>query len=246
MTSAPLDHDKPDCIPIMNDDQLASLAETRDRLLSTLRNIYFCAGDSVRAVLGRDAEEWVTRVEAFPKVYREYLGEFLPRVPQLELACGVKNFCAAGVSGLTAHEALAKATERDLDILRAFTGNGDDLTVTPASREAIRNALAALPGFTRADWVRLVGELELEWRLLCDAAPPAVRRDNKTEARDAWIYRQAVKGVAYSVVRSELKRKTNGWGKLSSDNGVKAAAMRYAKRHNLQLPAPRKASRPTT
>jgi hypothetical protein len=72
--------------------------------------------------------------------------------------------------------------------------------------------------------------------------PPDVASAN--DPRDKWIYAQAIKGVAWGAIRRKLDKKPAAWERIETDNGVKDAATRYAKRHNLSLPPPRKAGRP--
>jgi hypothetical protein len=73
-----------------------------------------------------------------------------------------------------------------------------------------------------------------------------IARDPATEARDKWIYEQAMKGRAWASIMRSLDDKPKTWERLSTENGVKDAAKRYAKRHSLPMPQPRKAGRRNT
>jgi hypothetical protein len=66
-------------------------------------------------------------------------------------------------------------------------------------------------------------------------------RDRKLEARDHWIYRRSCAGVAYKEINAELKNlcQNKGWRMLHSIQGTRAAARKYAERHDLPYPAPR-------
>ena len=63
------------------------------------------------------------------------------------------------------------------------------------------------------------------------------------DARDKWIYGKAMKTIAWETIRRSLERDHPNWEQLISPNGVKRAAIRYAKRHSLPLPPPRKVGR---
>jgi hypothetical protein len=67
-------------------------------------------------------------------------------------------------------------------------------------------------------------------------SPNTMRRPN--EARDKWIYDQYVHGTHLAKIRGHLKRRGN-WDPLESVQGIRQAALRYAKRHNLTLPPSR-------
>jgi hypothetical protein len=63
-------------------------------------------------------------------------------------------------------------------------------------------------------------------------------RDRKLEARDKWLYQQCCNGVPYKEIQSRLEEegRRKGWRKIGSVQGIRAAALKYAERH--QLPAP--------
>ncbi|HEV2971887.1 MAG TPA: hypothetical protein VGY55_18070 [Pirellulales bacterium] len=63
------------------------------------------------------------------------------------------------------------------------------------------------------------------------------------EARDKWIYDEARKTTGWKTIVARLKNKPKKWLRISSVSGIKAAAVRYADRHELPLPDPRKAGR---
>lgn len=73
----------------------------------------------------------------------------------------------------------------------------------------------------------------------------AVRLAN--EPRDKWLYEQCRKGTKYSAIESRLRANTKGWRAVTGANSIRAAAGRYAQRHNLpaipkrQRGAPKKA-----
>ncbi len=79
------------------------------------------------------------------------------------------------------------------------------------------------------------------------SVPPAptlahrVRRDQKQEARDKWIYERCCEGVPYKKIVTELQGcfRQNGWRSISSKQGVQDVARRYAERQGLDLPPPR-------
>ena len=54
------------------------------------------------------------------------------------------------------------------------------------------------------------------------------------------------KGDAFKSIRIDLKANHPEWEPIETDNGVKKAGERYAKRHDLPEPAKRKAGRPNT
>jgi hypothetical protein len=64
------------------------------------------------------------------------------------------------------------------------------------------------------------------------------------DARDKWLYEQAMKLVAWGTIQRRLNAKPKSWERIESDNGIKRAAFAYAKRHELPEPPPRKSGRP--
>jgi hypothetical protein len=60
-----------------------------------------------------------------------------------------------------------------------------------------------------------------------------VIRDKHSEARDKWIYEECCRGTAYDRIAIILKKKPKGWARIDSKQGVRNAAIRYAKRHKL-------------
>jgi hypothetical protein len=74
------------------------------------------------------------------------------------------------------------------------------------------------------------------------APPPVNIRDAATEARDKYIYDEWQKGTTEPKIRGKVNS-TQGWAKLGTKEGVKRAAQRYAKRHNLTAPTPRNPGR---
>ena len=63
------------------------------------------------------------------------------------------------------------------------------------------------------------------------------------EARDKWIYDEAMKGTAWSKIAEKLKKKPKGWTRIDAD-GCRRAATRYAEKHHLPLPPTRQRGRP--
>ncbi|HYV37591.1 MAG TPA: hypothetical protein VE988_17935 [Gemmataceae bacterium] len=68
-------------------------------------------------------------------------------------------------------------------------------------------------------------------------------RDKKQDARDEWIYKQCRMGKAmpYCKIVSNLKEiaTKKGWTRISSVQGIRAAARRYSIAHNVGLPPSR-------
>jgi hypothetical protein len=64
--------------------------------------------------------------------------------------------------------------------------------------------------------------------------------------RDKWIYEHIMKGIPYKQIEAELKNKANllRWRRISGVNSIKAAAVRFATRHELPLPPSRQPGRP--
>ena len=54
--------------------------------------------------------------------------------------------------------------------------------------------------------------------------------------RDKWIYGQATKGRTWASIMRALNKKPATWERIGTENGIKDAAKRYAKRHNLPAP----------
>lgn len=67
-------------------------------------------------------------------------------------------------------------------------------------------------------------------------------RDEKTEARDRWLYQRCEAGATYRSVSVELARLAArmGWRKISSPQGIEQAVDRYIRRHRLPPLPPRK------
>ena len=92
---------------------------------------------------------------------------------------------------------------------------------------------------------RLAGQLQSLDDLIALARevvkPPKrkVKRDQRTEARDKWIYKQCCDGVPYDSIARNITVKNKDWYKITSKHGIQAAAKRYAERHSLPLPPPR-------
>jgi hypothetical protein len=90
-------------------------------------------------------------------------------------------------------------------------------------------------------------------KLFADAPGPwkrrPIERDSATEARDKWIYGQAIRLVPWDSICRKLQKKLQEkgckkWEPIGTGNGCKERAMAYAERHRLPAPALRKAGRP--
>ncbi len=57
--------------------------------------------------------------------------------------------------------------------------------------------------------------------------------DANTEARDHWIYEECCRHVAYDTIALKLQKMPQEWDRIESKQGIRAAAVRYAKRHDL-------------
>lgn len=62
------------------------------------------------------------------------------------------------------------------------------------------------------------------------------------DARDRWIYNEALKGETWAAIVEKLKSKPIRWGRLAAD-GCRKAAKRYAERNNLSPIPQRNAGR---
>jgi hypothetical protein len=69
------------------------------------------------------------------------------------------------------------------------------------------------------------------------------RWDEKTEARNRWIYKECCKCTVYSSIILQLSRNAKGWKKISTAGGIRRAAQEYAKRLRLADPPLRQSSR---
>jgi hypothetical protein len=102
------------------------------------------------------------------------------------------------------------------------------------------------------DWGRilirgLAGLNQLEWRTVASPeTPPQVtirggsvrnktNRARPLEARDKWIYKSCRKRLPYKEIVSTLKKlaESKRWEVIQSVQGVRGAAIKYAKRHDL-------------
>ncbi len=55
----------------------------------------------------------------------------------------------------------------------------------------------------------------------------------EAESRDKWIYQQCMNLVPYDTIAIRLRKKPKSWERIASKQGIRAAAVRYAERHNL-------------
>jgi len=79
--------------------------------------------------------------------------------------------------------------------------------------------------------------------LLLEELMPGIRQDGlpkgHNDDRDRWVYEECCKGTAHLVIISNLKNKT-GWVRISSVQGIRACARRYAQKFDLPEPPSRK------
>jgi hypothetical protein len=68
-------------------------------------------------------------------------------------------------------------------------------------------------------------------------------RDEATESRDELIYNELCKGTPEPKIRGQVNAH-EGWGRLTTRQGIQQAAKRYAKRNRLSPPPARKPGRP--
>jgi hypothetical protein len=71
-------------------------------------------------------------------------------------------------------------------------------------------------------------------------ASPSIGND----ARDAWIYEQCCAHTIYKKIIRDLKKNQHGWTVITTTNGIKSAASRYANKNNLPEPPERHRGRP--
>jgi hypothetical protein len=78
-------------------------------------------------------------------------------------------------------------------------------------------------------------------RLAQSLTEPTAAAVLANDPRDKFIYELACNGIPWKAIVAALKTKPKNWERIDTSNGVKAAANRYAARHQLPKPAPRKA-----
>jgi len=68
------------------------------------------------------------------------------------------------------------------------------------------------------------------------------KRPRDLEARDQWLYRQCTRGVPYKEIKAALNARCaeKRWGKVTSIQGIRKAAHRYAAAHRLPQPPSRR------
>ena len=64
-------------------------------------------------------------------------------------------------------------------------------------------------------------------------------KNSANEPRDRRIYEQCVAGVPYAEIIAELQANAHGWKRISSGQGIRSAALRYAERNRLPAPTQR-------
>lgn len=65
-----------------------------------------------------------------------------------------------------------------------------------------------------------------------------------TEARNRWIYQQVMAGVKYPAIIRDLESKPIKWQRVSTSQGIKSIARKYADSHGLPRPIVRAPGRP--
>jgi hypothetical protein len=68
--------------------------------------------------------------------------------------------------------------------------------------------------------------------LVMQQPPPTSPAVTANDARDKWLYDECCKAVKYETIKRQLAEK-KGWEPLDSIQGIKLAANRYAKAHDL-------------
>lgn len=66
---------------------------------------------------------------------------------------------------------------------------------------------------------------------------------NRNDNRDNWIYNEAMKGTEWDSIIRKQRKKPEKWERINSVQGIKDAAKRYARRHDLPQPPSRQAGR---
>ena len=69
---------------------------------------------------------------------------------------------------------------------------------------------------------------------------PAPIRDKSSEDRDRWIYEKCLEGMPHGNIVLKLKANKEGWQHISTPQGIRDRAIKYAKRHGLPEPPPRR------
>jgi hypothetical protein len=69
-------------------------------------------------------------------------------------------------------------------------------------------------------------------------------RDDATEERNEWIYAECCKRTPYKAIIRMLSQKPASWDRITTFNGIKAAARRYAEAHRKPPPPMRRSGRP--
>ena len=155
----------------MSDEGLQHLAETRIRLLKTLRTIYSASSGLLNELPG-----WESAVEELPNCLREYRAALKPYVAVIRKNTSGTISCL-GMSSLTAHELLIEVSEHAIFLLStsgvAEPGMLDDLLhdrskyfdlVTFNVGERWQQVKEVLTWFRddAGDWGRLKAHLERE------------------------------------------------------------------------------------
>lgn len=67
------------------------------------------------------------------------------------------------------------------------------------------------------------------------------KRDKAMEARDRWIYNQAMKGTLWKTIMFDLNKLAaeKRWDRIGTPNGIRSRAFVFAARHKKPKPPPR-------
>ena len=169
-------------------------------------------------------------------------------------------YCACGLSKPNAHIVAWTLAIRVLDKLRmAGCQAPPDNSRIIEPKSVGKNwpeAKAVILDVLSEDLDRLLLALKLELAILERSVLDKLqsqmlpRRESKscpwdapTEERNRFIYEEWPKGTPVKTIRAEVNKHPD-WDPIETDNGIKAAAGRYARVHDLPPPRPRKQGRP--
>jgi hypothetical protein len=178
----------------------------------------------------------------------------------LEAELSVANACGDHQAIQIIHHALVRNIQAETELkerVEKWVGTWTPMPDLPCQAEGLRERLAAdyvaePVAFMRDLTDDALEEIVREWTANEKAAQSrassqkhgeAVGWDDLTEARNKWIYEQAVKLVPWKTIEKRLKGKPSKWGRISSVSGIKKAARAYARRHGLPPPPARQPGR---
>ena len=139
----------------------------------------------------------------------------------------------------TAHEAAAALCE---EVMRVLSEEADGHDSTYRAARAIGKAMRRWR--RKAD---LYGRIEQEFNATAYGVERPVKAASTAttanDTRDKWLYDQCCKIVEYETICLRLAQKKK-WAAIDSVQGVRSAAQRYAKRHDLPDIPSRQPGRP--